>query len=105
MMAADGMVTIQAIKIRCVMLQRTAVARRAAPTPTIAPVMVWVVETGMPRLVAANNVMDPAVSAQTPCTGVNRVIRDPIVRTIRHPPSKVPSAIAPLQLITTQNGT
>ena len=28
--------------------QRTAETRRAAPTPTIAPVMVWVVETGMP---------------------------------------------------------
>ena len=24
-------------------------ARRAEPTPTMAPVMVWVVETGMPR--------------------------------------------------------
>ena len=28
--------------------QRTAETRRAAPTPTMAPVMVWVVETGMP---------------------------------------------------------
>ena len=29
--------------------QRTADSRRAAPTPTIAPVMVCVVETGMPQ--------------------------------------------------------
>ena len=28
--------------------QRTAETRRAAPTPTMAPVMVWVVETGTP---------------------------------------------------------
>ena len=52
-----------------------------------------------------NNVIDPAVSAQTPCVGVSRVIRDPIVRTIRQPPSRVPSAMAALQEITTQKGT
>ena len=28
--------------------QRTAETRRAAPTPTMALVMVWVVDTGMP---------------------------------------------------------
>src|SRR3954462_2034944 len=105
MRAAAGIVMTQAITIRCATFQRTAEARRAAPTPTIAPVIVWVVETGMPRLVAANNGIDPAVSAQTPCKGVSRVIRDPIVRTIRQPPSSVPNAIAPLQLTTTQKGT
>ena len=30
-----------------------------APTPTIAPVMVWVVDTGMPRPVARNSVIAP----------------------------------------------
>src|SRR6266699_5559792 len=105
MRAAAGIVITQAITIRCATFQRTADALLAAPTPTIAPVIVWVVETGMPRPVARNNVIDPAVSAQTPCTGVSRVILDPIVRTMRQPPSKVPSAIAPLQLVTTQNGT
>ena len=48
----------------------------------------------MPRPVAMNKVIDPAVSAHTPCMGDSRVIREPIVRTIRHPPSNVPSAIA-----------
>lgn len=32
--------------------QRTAETLRAAPTPTIEPVIVWVVETGMPSQVA-----------------------------------------------------
>ena len=46
--------------------QRTAEARRAAPTPMIAPVMVWVVETGMPKAVAPNSMIAPPVSAQKP---------------------------------------
>jgi len=37
--------------------QRTADTLRAAPTPMMQPVMVCVVETGMPSSVAANNVM------------------------------------------------
>ena len=60
------MVMTQAMTISRATFQRTAEARRAAPTPMIAPVMVWVVETGMPRPVAMNKVIDPAVSAQTP---------------------------------------
>ncbi|TDQ09128.1 hypothetical protein DEV91_1599 [Phyllobacterium brassicacearum] len=32
--------------------QRTAETRRADPTPMIAPVIVWVVDTGMPSHVA-----------------------------------------------------
>ena len=67
--------------------------------------MVWVVETGMPSQVAANSVIDPAVSAQTPCMGVRWVIREPIVRTIRQPPNRVPSAMAVWQASTTQKGT
>src|SRR5436305_7907713 len=104
-MPAAGSVITHATTTLLATFQRTAEVRRAAPTPTIAPVMVWVVETGMPRPVARNKVIDPAVSAHTPCTGASRVIREPIVRTIRQPPNKVPSAIAPLQLTTTQSGT
>ena len=55
--------------------QRTALARLVAPTPTMAPVMVCVVETGMPSAVARNNVMAPPVSAQKPPTGFSLVIR------------------------------
>src|SRR6185295_9989194 len=100
-----GIVTTQAITMSLATFQRTADVRRAAPTPTIAPVMVWVVETGMPKPVARNKVIEPAVSAHTPWSGDSRVIREPIVRTIRQPPKRVPSAIAAWQLKTTQNGT
>jgi hypothetical protein len=41
------------------MFQRTADTLRAAPTPTIAPVIVCVVETGMPRPVARKSVIAP----------------------------------------------
>ena len=85
--------------------QRTAETRRAAPTPTMAPVMVWVVETGTPRLVAMNRVIAPPVSAQKPCIGVRRVIREPMVWTIRQPPNSVPRPIAAWQDSTTHSGT
>lgn len=85
--------------------QRTADARRAAPTPTIEPVMVCVVDTGMPSHVAQNSASAPPVSAQKPCMGVKWVIREPTVRTMRQPPHNVPSAIALWQLNTTHSGT
>src|SRR5689334_6946717 len=71
----------------------------------MAPVMVWVVETGTPSQVAMNSVAAPPVSAQKPCIGVSFVMRSPMVRTMRQPPISVPSAIAAWQLSTTQNGT
>ncbi|MNT85945.1 hypothetical protein D3C72_2261740 [compost metagenome] len=71
----------------------------------MAPVMVWVVETGMPMLVAANRVMAPPVSAQKPCCGLSRVMREPMVWTIFQPPNRVPSAMAAWQVMTTQKGT
>ena len=46
----------------------------AALTPTIAPVIVWVVETGMPKLEAMNKVIAPPVSAAKPPTGLSLVI-------------------------------
>ena len=95
---------IQATTMPLATFQRTAETRRAAPTPTMAPVMVCVVETGTPSQVAANSVIAPPVSAQKPWTGVSRVIRRPMVRTMRQPPIRVPSAIAAWQASTTQNG-
>src|SRR6202035_4497554 len=71
----------------------------------MAPVMVWVVDTGTPRKVAMNSVAAPPVSAQNPCIGVSLVILRPMVRTIRQPPIRVPSAIAAWHASTTQNGT
>ena len=49
--------------------------------------------------------MAPPVSAQKPWNGVSRVMREPIVCTMRQPPISVPSPIAAWQVITTQNGT
>ena len=44
-----GMVSTQAMTIWPAMPQRTADRRRVAPTPMIAELMVWVVDTGMPE--------------------------------------------------------
>ena len=44
-----GIVRSHAQTIRVATPQRTAEARLIEPTPTIAPVIVWVVETGMPE--------------------------------------------------------
>ena len=46
--AAPGIVTSQATTTRPAIVQRTADIRFDAPTPMIAPVIVWVVDTGMP---------------------------------------------------------
>ncbi|MNY70424.1 hypothetical protein D3C86_2085530 [compost metagenome] len=73
--------------------QRTALKRLVAPTPIMEPVIVCVVETGIPRLDTVNKVKAPAVSAQTPSSGVTLVIFVPIVLTIFHPPIMVPKPI------------
>src|SRR5580658_10560799 len=99
------MVSTQAQTRLMVTPQRTADIRFVAPTPTIAPVIVCVVLTGMPRYCVRNKVIAPAVSAQTPSSGVTLVIRVPIVLTIRQPPLIVPSAIAEKQEIGTHVGT
>ena len=67
--------------------------------------IVWVVLTGTPRLVAISTVIPPAVSAQNPPNGRSFVIREPIVFTIRQPPIAVPSAIAMCAASTIQSGT
>src|SRR5215831_4202239 len=93
--AADaGMVKIQAQTMRPATPQRTAESRPVDPTPTIAPVMVCVVLTGIPFIASTNRVAAPALSAQNPPTGLSLVIFDPMVRTIRHPPTYVPRAMA-----------
>ena len=84
--------------------QRTALARcSAVPTPTIAPVMVCVVETGTPRNTASASVIAPPVSAQKPPTGLSLVMRMPIVFTMRQPPDSVPRPIAAWHSRTTQS--
>ena len=88
------MVMIHAQMMLMVKPHLTADRRFVRPTPMIDPVIVWVVDTGMPKYWVKNKVIAPAVSALTPSRGVILVIRDPIVFTILHPPDMVPKAIA-----------
>src|SRR6266516_888252 len=104
MPAAAGIVAIQAHTIRPATPQRTAEKRCTAPTPVIAPVIVCVVLTGIPKCEETNSVIAPAVSAQNPPNGVSFVIRWPIVFTIRHPPAIVPSPMAAPAATMTQGG-
>ncbi len=104
-MAADpGIVRIQAQTIRPATPHRTAENFRTDPVPTIAPVIVCVVETGTPRAVARKSEAAPLVSAQNPPGGASFVIRIPMVRTIRQPPLMVPKPIAAWHESTTQSG-
>ena len=61
-----GIVNTQAVIRLLVIPHRTAERRLVAPTPIIAPVMVWVVLTGIFRYSVRYNVNAPAVSAITP---------------------------------------
>jgi len=84
--ALTGIVSIQAIINLRVTPHRTAERRFTAPTPIMAPVMVWGVLTGIFKSSERYNVIAPAVSAATPSIGVTLVMRDPIVFIILQPP-------------------
>ena len=102
--ALTGMVSNQAIIKFFVTPQRTADNRLTAPTPIMAPVMVWVVLTGILSISVRNKVKAPAVSAATPSRGVTLVIREPIVLTIFQPPDIVPNEMTVKQENATQSG-
>src|SRR5437899_11183114 len=104
MNAEPGMVKIHAQMMLPATPQRTAESFCAEPTPMIEPVMVWVVDTGMPRPVARNSIIAPLAEAQKPPTGFSLVIFIPMVLTMRQPPKSVPRPIAAWQASTTQNG-
>ena len=70
----------------------------------LAPVMVWVVLTGIFRNSVRYGVNAPAVSATTPSKGVTLVMRVPIVLTIFQPPDIVPNEMAKKQENATQLG-
>ena len=74
--------------------QRTADKRRVEPTPRIAELIVWVVETGTPSRLAASIIVAAAVSAAKPWIGRSCTTRSPIVRMIRQPPTEVPRPMA-----------
>src|ERR1044071_3371324 len=98
------MVRIQAQTMRPATPHFTADNLRVAPTPTLAPVMVCVVETGVPVSVTYASVSAAALSAQKPPTGLSFVIFVPIVCTIRQPPDSVPRAMAACADSTTNTG-
>lgn len=83
--AEQGMVRIQAQTILPARPQRTALSFREEPTPTMAPVMVCVVDTGMPASEAKVSVMAPPVSAQKPPTGLILVSRQIAARDHEQP--------------------
>ena len=60
------MVMTQAIITLPATPHRTADARRAVPAPMMQPVMVCVVDTGMPSSDALNNMIDPPAEALKP---------------------------------------
>jgi len=72
--ALHGIVSTHAQTIVAAIPQRTAESFFVAPTPTMAPVIVCVVDTGMPSAVAKNSVAAPPVWAQKPPTGRSLVI-------------------------------
>src|SRR5262249_26982062 len=82
--AEPGIVRIHAQTTRPATPQRTDRILFREPTPTIAPVMVCVVLIGMPlMIVVMASVRAAPVSAEKPSTGRKRLIRCPIVLTIR----------------------
>ncbi len=88
------MVKIQAHRMRLATPQRTRPGLDTEPTPRMAPVMVCVVDTGIPREVAMKMASEPPVSAQNPPKGRSFVSRIPNVFTMRQPPAMVPSPMA-----------
>src|SRR5213079_3510370 len=76
--AEAGMVRIHAHTMRRATPHRTADKRCTAPTPTIAPVIVCVVLTGIPARAVPKRVRAPALSAQNPPKGFSLVIFEPM---------------------------
>ena len=93
MAAETGIVKSHAQIIFPATPQRTAESLLVAPTPIIAPVMVWVVLTGIPAKDAPIIEQAAAVSALKPPIGQSLVIFVPIVLTMRQPPNIVPREI------------
>src|SRR5437667_9891656 len=76
--SAPGIVSTHAQTTWLATPQRTAETRCVDPTPTMAPVIVCVVDTGMPRDDVKKSVTAAADSAATPPAGCRRVILEPI---------------------------
>src|SRR4029077_10576541 len=104
--ADPGSVKSQAKAIDRTTLQRTCrQRRRPVPTPTTEETTTWVVETGAPRYEAGRMTAVEPVWLAKPSIGARWKTPRPTVRTIRHPPSAVPSVIAAPQATFAQSGT
>jgi len=100
-----GKVSTQASRMLEATPQRTALTRLLAPTPMMQALMQWVVETGIPSLLAARITRVPEVSAAKPWSGAMRMILVPMVLMMRLPPAIVPRPMAAAQMMITQRGT
>ena len=85
--AAAGSVSTQATAMLPATPQRTADRRFAAPAPMIAPDITCVVESGKPACEADRITAAPTPCAEKPCAGSILMMRLPIVRMIRQPPT------------------
>src|SRR5436190_2093208 len=91
------MVRIQAQTMRSTTDHLMALRRREAPTPMMAAEMLWVVDTGMPRWVAARMTVAELASAAKPLMGCSFTILWPRVLMMRQPPTAVPEAMVKAQ--------
>ena len=85
--AEAGSVSTQAIAMLPATPQRTADRRLAAPAPMIAPEITCVVDSGKPTCEADRIAAAAVVCDAKPWAGSILMIRLPIVRMIRHPPT------------------
>src|SRR5687768_10152193 len=92
------MVRIQAQIIFSTTVHLIELKRLATPTPMIAEEMLWVVDTGMPRLEASRITEAALVSAAKPWMGCNLTSLWPSVLMIRQPPAAVPAAMTSAQV-------
>ena len=95
---------IQAMTISPTTFQR-APRPEATPAPTIDDAAAWVVEIGMPRLVAPKIAVVAPMLAAAPELACSVVSFRPMVSMIFQPPHRVPSAIAEYAEIATHSGT
>jgi len=103
--AVMGKVRTQAVKISPATPQRTFDNLSAEPTPIMAELTTWVVETGPPRRAALRITVAEVTWEVKPWMGRMRYIFAPKVLIIRHPPEAVPKDMAAALRAITHQGT
>src|SRR5690606_13646431 len=95
---AAGIVRIHAQIIFSTIVHLMALKRLAVPTPMIAELMLWVVDTGMPSALARVITDAALVSAAKPWIGWSFTSLWPSVLMMRQPPAAVPAAMTSAQV-------